>query len=523
MKLIKIGSANSCNLIIHSNYVSSMHAELLLTDDGQIYLEDKNSTNGTFVGNKKIIPNERVRIQRGDLVKFGDTELSWNAIPQHYGPKKNEVWYNVGSSDQCQIPVSSQFVSRFHAILKVRDKKKAFLMDNDSRNGTMVNGNKLARNKEVQIKRKDSVICGDIDVSDDLKPYIPNRYGPLKPIMIAVAIAAVLCGLFFLLQRCDDDWIKKYKNAVVYVDAAYHYEVVFEDLPISKDVWKDVYKSETWTVPVQLPYSATAFFVDKNGVMVTNRHVANPGEYQDDVVKTAVRNSVHERIQESITVKRVTSDADLARLASTQLGSCIVAQWYLTGNGRYSNLNSLITAVMNTKFQIKGVLDYITVGYPGRNYTHADEYERCFVLDESGTPDQDVALLQLNTKRTPDNIKNIIDIKRMSFDGKFEPQKDPLTWIGYPRGNNWNLDAKTHSLEPEIRSTNISKTPSLYSFEVQGEAIGGASGSPVFNPKTGKLYGILFGNWRGGTTYSHACKVKCAKDLYEKNLPVIQQ
>ena len=46
MKLLKIGSSSSSNIVLNSEFVSSHHAEILLLDSGEIILEDKNSTNG---------------------------------------------------------------------------------------------------------------------------------------------------------------------------------------------------------------------------------------------------------------------------------------------------------------------------------------------------------------------------------------------------------------------------------------------------------------------------------------------
>ena len=58
MKLIKIGSSSSCDIVLHSEYVSGHHADLLILDDGQVTIEDRGSTNGTFVGTnqKRINP-----------------------------------------------------------------------------------------------------------------------------------------------------------------------------------------------------------------------------------------------------------------------------------------------------------------------------------------------------------------------------------------------------------------------------------------------------------------------------------
>ena len=81
MKIIKIGSSQSCDLVLDSQYVSSLHAEMTILDDGQIILEDKNSKNGTTVGNKKIEPGREVNVQRGDRISFADVPLVWAKVP----------------------------------------------------------------------------------------------------------------------------------------------------------------------------------------------------------------------------------------------------------------------------------------------------------------------------------------------------------------------------------------------------------------------------------------------------------
>ena len=81
MRLIRIGNSQSCDLKLDSEYVSSLHAEMTILDDGQIILEDKNSRNGTTVGNKKLEPGKEVTVQRGDMITFADTPLVWARIP----------------------------------------------------------------------------------------------------------------------------------------------------------------------------------------------------------------------------------------------------------------------------------------------------------------------------------------------------------------------------------------------------------------------------------------------------------
>lgn len=518
MKLLKIGSAASCNIVFNSEFVSSLHAELLLTDDGKMILEDKNSLNGTFVGNKRLTPNEEIRVQRGDLVRFGDMELNWNKVPINYGPKNGETWYNIGTSQKAEIPVSSPFVGRYHAILMQKDKK-FFIMDNDSKNGTLVDGKKIPANKFIPLKRGQNVICGDSDITEQILSYMPNKAPWLKPLLISLAAAAAIVGLFFGIRAliANNGWSKKYVPAVVYVQASYHYVAFLEDTPIPKTTWD----GELPGFQAARSYSATAFFVDRKGVMATNRHVAVPWEYEDEEVKTQLLNDVNAQRKRLIPVTECNNMDDVNRLNDSPLGEMIVAQWIASGDQSRANLNAMIDKMLQAKITLKGIMDYISVGYPDRYYTHTDELDRCFVLGESKTDEKDIALLQLNVKKTPDDIPYVVDIETKVYDGVIEPLADKLVMIGYPQGVLHALVESTHSLQPVVRETMVSMKPDRYSFEYQGESIGGASGSPIFNPKNGMLYGVNWGRWTAGATFGKACKAQFLKELYNEYKDII--
>ena len=52
MRLLKIGRDAGCDIVLHSDKVSSLHAEITLMNSGDIMLEDKGSRNGTFIMNQ---------------------------------------------------------------------------------------------------------------------------------------------------------------------------------------------------------------------------------------------------------------------------------------------------------------------------------------------------------------------------------------------------------------------------------------------------------------------------------------
>jgi adenylate cyclase len=67
-----IGRLKDNDFIIPEKNVSGHHAVLLRDDAGNYTIQDKNSTNGLFVNNKKI---ESKRLNSGDSVKFGSIEF----------------------------------------------------------------------------------------------------------------------------------------------------------------------------------------------------------------------------------------------------------------------------------------------------------------------------------------------------------------------------------------------------------------------------------------------------------------
>ena len=189
MKLIRIGNSQSCDLKLDSEYVSALHAEMTILDDGQIILEDKNSRNGTTIGNKKLEPGKEVTVQRGDMITFADTPLVWARIPAAEKLANYKAVYNIGSNYRNDIILNSQTVSRYHASVRLGKDGKMYIRDNGSRNGTMINGVKIAANKDERIKKGDNIVCGAEDVTDQIAALFPKN-GMKNIITAAAAVLA---------------------------------------------------------------------------------------------------------------------------------------------------------------------------------------------------------------------------------------------------------------------------------------------------------------------------------------------
>lgn len=511
MKLLKIGRSSSCDIVLPSENVSALHAELLIMDNGEIFIEDKNSTNGTMVGNKRILPNSEVPVRRGDYIVLADMELPWNRVPQPENIAGFKQIVNIGTNFRNDIILDGAYGSRFHANLKIsKNGKKAYIKDLNSKNGVKVNGAKIKQGKDIEIKRNDVVVCGDTDITEQIRPYMPKPFPWLKLSMSATCLVAIYVVLKLII---GPDVPTDFRPATVYVYTKYCYTAKVEDNPFPKEIWDGVIplpviNEKKYVVGA----SGTAFFIDRDGYMGTNRHVAMPWEYREDNINNDIRNDIENYLDQKLANIDVIKDRDdYIRFLQTEWG-VVIDQ--LTES--VSEMNAMIARIRKSPITISGEVISRYIGYPGRNYTVPElEMQRCDLVAESGTKEKDIAILQLNDKKTPEDIKHIFDIKHFRTD-KLVPTKERLFTIGYPLGLVWGIDQGTRSLEPDIRDLRCSKIPGRYDFELQGEAVGGASGSPIFDKK-GYLVGILWGGIEK-SSYAVACQAKWLKELYEKEV-----
>ncbi|MPY95103.1 MAG: FHA domain-containing protein [Acidimicrobiia bacterium] len=69
---ITVGRAAGCQVTLEDSYVSQIHARVFARD-GQIYVEDLGSTNGTYLNRRKVAGP--MLVNRGDRVQVGSTVM----------------------------------------------------------------------------------------------------------------------------------------------------------------------------------------------------------------------------------------------------------------------------------------------------------------------------------------------------------------------------------------------------------------------------------------------------------------
>ena len=70
-----IGKDSSCDLVLHNPIISRLHCRInFQLDDNNLptyYLEDLNSTNGTYINNTPVTPYKKCNLKSGDNISFG--------------------------------------------------------------------------------------------------------------------------------------------------------------------------------------------------------------------------------------------------------------------------------------------------------------------------------------------------------------------------------------------------------------------------------------------------------------------
>ena len=83
---IKAGRDPECDLVLETQGASRFHADFAFTGQ-ELFIIDRQSTNGTFVSGNRIPPDEQITLEIGDRIRIGPSEvIVWNEdeLPEEY-------------------------------------------------------------------------------------------------------------------------------------------------------------------------------------------------------------------------------------------------------------------------------------------------------------------------------------------------------------------------------------------------------------------------------------------------------
>ncbi len=520
MRLLKIGRDNSCDIVLHSDKVSSLHAEITLLDSGDMLLEDKGSSNGTFIMNQPVKPGKEIPIKRGDAIRFADVELQWSQIPMPEDNSAYNALYGIGKAFRNTIQLSGPTVSRYHATIKKGKNGKMYIIDH-SKNGTTVDGNRISSNNPVRIKKKSAIVCGGVPVNlKNSAIQWPNQIW--KPILAAVAGLLLLVGVGFgvykLLSKdnfSDKDLFARYNHSTVMVKGIYHYEVSIGDLDMSRvgsfipqkvllagnvplDVsslsQKEFVEKLNEITKEEGLYTGTAFFISPDGKLVTNLHIVKPWLF--DNAAEQLRSYYSRMLAQAV----ANMDARLSLFRN------------LAGVGSgATDMSAYISQV-----KVEGVLDYIALVPQGEIFD-PDNVIKCRVLSAGDDINKDVALIQTINKQLPTKYCTYINVSdSMDISEEILKVGEHIYTIGFPHGMNPFIQIKDNDKGIQAYSAggSITSEPTEYGFSFDAASYHGASGSPIFNEK-GMLIGVLNSGLDKSQGYNRAIKAKYVKELLD--------
>ncbi len=161
-----IGSDKTCDLVIDSKAISSIHCSIV-NHANRIILRDLKSTNGTSVNLKRITkPTEVFLSDLILLAKHHRIKLPSNFIPN---TKQSSGFAFLGRSDQCEIIIDNTTVSSFHARC-IFDADDVTIEDLNSTNGaffvdTLGNRHRLTPFKPTSIAGAEGIYLGKHHIS----------------------------------------------------------------------------------------------------------------------------------------------------------------------------------------------------------------------------------------------------------------------------------------------------------------------------------------------------------------------
>jgi len=78
---LSIGRSDENALVLPESSVSRLHAELRIDHDGQAWITDRGSTNGTYRNGRRLTPREPSRLGDGDRIRIGTSVVLKYACP----------------------------------------------------------------------------------------------------------------------------------------------------------------------------------------------------------------------------------------------------------------------------------------------------------------------------------------------------------------------------------------------------------------------------------------------------------
>ena len=267
--------------------------------------------------------------------------------------------------------------------------------------------------------------------------------------------------------------------------------------------------------------SGTGFLISKDGLIATNKHVADPKIPQKLAEKELRKAILSMKIDKQTKANNIRDSLSILNVNNS----------YLKANELYNNLKNyekqvgLFEQILNMgNYEVKKHTS-LYLAFTGTNIDpnlkSLDGFIECnhIISGDKGDEwdEKDVAIIQLRN-RGKDIPKGafIFNVPEKDVLGKEMPRNRKVTVIGYNSSFSFQNLEKQDGIQPQLQSGELNNLSEEYRIGYNINIVGGSSGSPVVNDN-GVLVAVNNSHF-GNTNFSFGIRTKYLREILDQIL-----
>lgn len=332
----------------------------------------------------------------------------------------------------------------------------------------------------------------------------------------------------------------KYKFAVPIIFTEYVYEASIKGsapVAFTLNMNGDWALYNEYTSPISV--SGTSFFVSDNGQLITNKHVIEPWNYNEESTSLAntltyfVKADVEPGAIKSFLINNWESryqdyegdgeDVEVADAATAETADTTTSN---TDGEEVSDMVTQATEESKIATTVPDDVSYITqsdikitpkrvrvyIALHGTEITPSSIIP-CKVINLSSDNAIDVALVQTKDKKLPKQVKDFIHLDSASVADQNIKPGTKAYMLGYPMGT--TLASTKKGIRVQIYEGQINKESDGTSLQYNITSTHGASGSPVIND-CGQLLAVNYAGFDEAQGFNFGIVAKHALELFKE-------
>lgn len=337
------------------------------------------------------------------------------------------------------------------------------------------------------------------------KPFFKNTRALVTTAVILLVLVAggILASKMFMKV----DVYEKYHNSVVMLRSEYTFKLSLN----GKDVYF-TYDEEGGKIAditlnreeaKSMGLYGTGFFIDKEGTIITNRHVVhNFSEEAKARCKELLRDNFQIGIDQLDSIKNNAAfQVNLyssAYLKDQDADYLEKIKEFRQVEADATKKRSLFESYRNGLSEAKFNVETLFLGYAtdGTTVNDRSDYHSCTLVKYSDDPDLDLAVIQANDHKLPVGVTEFINIDDFST----PKVHDEVILLGYNKGK--EISHTTTGLNVQQTQGSISQKPDQIQALYSIPTLPGSSGSPVFS-SNGKLVAVHYAGVRMTQSFNY--------------------